>query len=145
MAIEQGTQFIGISPDVNLTEKKSTITNDQTAVYTVDDIRGYKVYTALLTQTGTDDPVAIVLENTIGDIIWSYINTGEYVGTLTGAFTTDKTAGFLGSNLTLPGQKGMLNIANTDINSINVQTFDIDNLSSNDILYYTFLEVRVYN
>lgn len=25
----------------------------------------YKVYTALLTQTGTDTPVAIVLENTI--------------------------------------------------------------------------------
>lgn len=33
----------------------------------------YKVYTALLTQTGTDAPVATVLENTLGfDIVWYY-------------------------------------------------------------------------
>jgi hypothetical protein len=32
---------------------------------------GYRNYTALLTQTGTDAPVATVLENTLGfDIVW---------------------------------------------------------------------------
>ena len=52
----------------------------------------YKVYTALLTQTGTNAPVATVLENTLGnDIIWSYSGTGSYLGTLAGAFTSQKT------------------------------------------------------
>lgn len=39
----------------------------------------YKVYTALLSQSGTNDPVATVLENTLGQTItWSYNNVGSY-------------------------------------------------------------------
>ena len=53
--------------------------------------RPYKVYTALLTQTGTNAPVATILENTVGNIVWSYDSTGEYLGTLTGVFISDKT------------------------------------------------------
>jgi len=63
--------------------------------YTKDDLRGYKVYTALLTQTGTDAPVATVVENTIGDIVWTRNADGEYTGTLTNAFTIDKTLCFI--------------------------------------------------
>lgn len=52
----------------------------------------YLVYTALLTQSGTDAPVATVLENTLGGtVVWSYLSTGSYIGTLTGAFTDNKT------------------------------------------------------
>ena len=40
--------------------------------------RPYKVYTALLTQSGMTAPVATVLENTIGDINWSYINPSAF-------------------------------------------------------------------
>jgi hypothetical protein len=36
--IDSGTQFIGISPDVNMQEKKSTLANSPTQVYTMDDI-----------------------------------------------------------------------------------------------------------
>jgi len=49
----------------------------------------YKVYTALLTQTGGDAPVVTILENTIGDIEWSFIGVNR--GTLKGAFTIGKT------------------------------------------------------
>lgn len=52
---------------------------------------GYKVYTALLTQTGQDAPVAIVLENTIGAIVWTRNNPGEYTGTLNNSFPENKT------------------------------------------------------
>jgi hypothetical protein len=56
------------------------------------DSRPYKVYTALLTQTGTNAPVAIVLDNTLdGTIIWTRTTDGIYVGTLAGAFVTNKT------------------------------------------------------
>lgn len=38
-----------------------------------------KVYRALLTQTGTDAPVAIVLENTLGgNVVWNYVGVGVY-------------------------------------------------------------------
>jgi hypothetical protein len=54
--------------------------------------RSYKVYTALLTQSGTDAPVATVLENTLGgEVVWSYIDVGVYEGVLAGAFVDEKT------------------------------------------------------
>jgi calcineurin-like phosphoesterase family protein len=51
-----------------------------------------KIYTALLSQSGTSDPTVIVLgTNEIGTIVWTRNSTGNYTGTLTGAFTADKT------------------------------------------------------
>jgi hypothetical protein len=55
--IPSGTRFIGFSDSVNLTEKRSASVNAETAVYTVDELRGYKVYTALLTQSGKGAPL----------------------------------------------------------------------------------------
>lgn len=49
-----------------------------------------KIYNALITQTGTNAPEAIVLENTIGAAIWSYGSTGRYQLTLVDAFKQDK-------------------------------------------------------
>lgn len=52
----------------------------------------YKVYKALLSQTGTNAPVATVLENTLGGtVVWSYDSVGNYKATLSGAFTEGKT------------------------------------------------------
>lgn len=43
------------------------------------EVKPYKVYTALLTQSGTDAPVATVLENTLGEsIVWQREGVGEY-------------------------------------------------------------------
>lgn len=52
----------------------------------------YKVYTALLTQSGTDAPVATVLENTLGGtVVWTRDFAGVYSGTLSNAFPASKT------------------------------------------------------
>ena len=52
----------------------------------------YKVYRALITQSGTNAPTAIVLENTLGGTpVWSHFDVGIYRLTLAGAFTVDKT------------------------------------------------------
>jgi hypothetical protein len=54
-------------------------------------VNGPKIYRALLTQTGTDAPVATVLENSLGGaVVWSYDNPGLYSGTLLGAFPQTK-------------------------------------------------------
>ncbi len=59
---------------------------------TSGDSSGVKVYRALLTQTGTDAPVATVLENTLGGtVVWSYGGVGTYTATLANAFTANKT------------------------------------------------------
>jgi hypothetical protein len=55
--IPSGTRFIGFSDSVNLTERRSASVNAETAGYTVDDIKGYQVYTALLTQSGKGAPL----------------------------------------------------------------------------------------
>ena len=58
----------------------------------------YKVYTALLTQSGTSAPVATVLENTLsGTITWSYLSVGTYQATLVGAFPSSKTFFYINS------------------------------------------------
>lgn len=53
---------------------------------------GTLIYVALLTQSGTNAPVATVLQNTLGGtVVWSRDDVGKYTATLANAFTTDKT------------------------------------------------------
>jgi sulfur carrier protein ThiS len=54
--------------------------------------RPYKTYKALLTQSGSSAPTAVVFENTIGAITWARTGAGVYTATLTGAFLAAKTA-----------------------------------------------------
>jgi len=52
---------------------------------------GHKVYRALLTQPGTDAPVATVLENSLGGtVVWTRNTAASYHGTLAGAFPANK-------------------------------------------------------
>jgi hypothetical protein len=55
VSVAEGFRFIGIAPSVDLTERRSEMLNAQTEPFTVDDIIGYKVFTALLTQSGGDN------------------------------------------------------------------------------------------
>lgn len=72
---------------------------------------GVKVYKVLLTQIGTNNPVATVLVNTLGgDIVWTRVNVGIYSGTLNGAFPANKTYAILSSKF--------LNIIRADDNSV---------------------------
>lgn len=51
-----------------------------------------KRYVVLLTQSGTSAPTATVLWNNLGGTpVWSYVSTGVYRLTLTGAFASSKT------------------------------------------------------
>ena len=77
--ISNEMRFLGVNSSlVNLIEKKDSTNNEKTEYYSLDDIRGYKVYTALLTQSGTDAPVATVLENTLGVITLQRNELGDY-------------------------------------------------------------------
>ena len=58
---------------------------------------GYKVYTALITQTGTAAPVATELQNTTGEtFLYGRTSGGDYTITASGdLFTVNKTVVFL--------------------------------------------------
>jgi len=57
---------------------------------------GVKRYVALLTQTGTDAPVATVLENTLGGTVtWSRTGAGTYAVIGGSLFTANKTVAFV--------------------------------------------------
>ena len=56
-------------------------------------IKPSKVYTALLTQQEDNDPVATILENTLGEIpVWTRDTIGNYyLDSISNLFTTNKT------------------------------------------------------
>ncbi len=96
----------------------------------------YKVYTALVSQSGTNAPVAKILQNTfIGEIVWTYIGVGTYHGTLTGAFTSEKTWSIIES---------AVGSACYDCTRIDANSVLIDTNGNNDQLNFTSLEIRVY-
>ena len=60
----------------------------------------YKVYTAILSQSGTDSPVATVLENTLGITpTWTRLSVGSYQFNAPGTLTLEKTIAFVQLNI----------------------------------------------
>jgi hypothetical protein len=109
----------------------------------------YKVYTALISQTGTADPIVIVLQNELsGTIIWTRSSVGVYLGTLAGVFTSDKTTIFTTVNGTAGSVYPTALIAGrTNSNEI----FLLSNLTNStgtptdSMLAKTPIEIRIYN
>jgi hypothetical protein len=99
--------------------------------------RPYKVYTALLTQSGTNAPVATVLENTLGAVPTLSRNaTSSYSIITSGLFTSNKT--FVIINQTNNSTRITANVTSTS--NIGVETPTLDG-----VLNKTSIEIRVYN
>ena len=106
----------------------------------------YKVYTALLTQSGTDAPVATVLENTLGgEVVWSYSDVGNYFGSISNeGFVNDKTIGFVSNNASA-GRYVLIDVYGLIPDQIALQIKNsITNLSIDGISGQP-IEIRVYN
>lgn len=82
MSDKKISQLTAATTPLTGSEELAIVQGGQTLKGTVQDfvdlIRPYKVYRALLTQSGTDAPVATVLENTIGQVLFTYILPGYY-------------------------------------------------------------------
>jgi hypothetical protein len=106
----------------------------------------YRIYRGLISQSGTDAPTVIVLENTLGDIVWSYNSTGSYSGTLVGAFTTNKT--FVPSLIGYSVPNGINTIARPSFSGediINFGNLDTFGTLTDDSLTLVPIEIIVYN
>lgn len=104
-----------------------------------------KTYRALLTQRGSDAPVATILENSLGNIKWAYVEEGIYVGELTNAFPELKTL------LSQPATSGdettfgrQLFFSRQNDNTLSLVTFNGQGQPENGLLNATGVEVVVY-
>ena len=110
----------------------------------INSVGVYKVYTALLTQSGTADPTVIVLDNTLSAaIVWTRTSQGFYRGTLTGAFTANKTFFIVGQAIDNNNFTTSIGYQTTDL--FQVITRNGGSTATDGILNSTSIEIRVYN
>jgi hypothetical protein len=114
----------------------------------------YKVYTALLTQTGIDAPVATVLENTLGtNITYQYNGIGNYsILASNDLFTANKTYSVLQlwADDGISPRLGFIGRASTSelymtLTDTNGNTVDTLGDNQNPVYFLTSIEIRVYN
>jgi hypothetical protein len=95
-------------------------------------------------QFNTGAPVATVLENTIGDIWFTYSVVGGYYANSNGLFIESKT--WMNTVIVLGvgggAYRGTIYFNTQNLVSINTES-DVDT-ASDDILYFTPIEIRVY-
>lgn len=128
--------------DVN-TNSVYQLPNSSGTIALEETIKPYKVYTALISQSGASAPTVKILENTIGAIVWTKISSGEYSGTLTGAFTLNKSTVNLTSNNQSVSLSGGAS-ASSNFVSISSQEL-VTGVLTDDLMTDSYLEIRVYN
>ena len=123
-----------------------TVTGTGTAIYpyVVNSIMPYKTYTALLSQSGTAAPSAIILSNEAGiSVIYARTSAGKNTATITG-FVPNKTAVIIGSGyletvVTASFQSSTLIQIRNFVLEAGVNTYYDDELNQ------VFFEIRIYN
>jgi len=111
------------------------VTNTLNGRAVSDILPTYTKYVALISQVGTAAPTVIELENTIGPIVWTRANAGDYNATLTGAFDNTKT--YL-----------QYNRSDGTFRVLNVNTILLTSISSgvlaDGVLNHSSIEIRIY-
>ena len=157
--IPNSQKILTSSADVDTTYGGPASLKEMNTWYTMQDVadsvQPYKVFTALLTQNGTNAPVAIVLQNTLeGTISFHYLGEGNYVVVNSIPWDQTKTTfqleqafadfgGFVPSFVPITGGgKTFLTFSNTGTaGSVPPNILP----PSNGVLYRSLVEIRVYN
>jgi hypothetical protein len=119
-------------------------------------IKPYKVYAFMASQNNENAPVVTVLENTIGDLVWTYVEAGLYRGTYpqetpTNIFPMEKTACPQSNTICWSLSDGgafqyVLRVLGSNSNYVEVYTKDpADDSFVNNALTVKPIEIRVYN
>ena len=136
---------LGVGQFGYATDTKVTKVGDGVTTFamlpTIGGGASYLKYLALLSETGTDDPVATVLENTIGSMAWTRIASGEYNCTGPINFPTNETFGFIA-----PNNGGLSSFQYYADGSSEILLITVDEVSSlqDDLLFNSSIEIRVY-
>jgi hypothetical protein len=105
----------------------------------------YKTYVALISQTGIANPVATVLENTLGgNLTWQYVGTGSYRVVSNFLFTLNKTTITI-NNVQFNGGVAPSVGSFPDPSYLYVFSFDATAALEDSRLSGNLVEIRVYN
>ena len=129
--------------DDGIATTNMTITSTLNGRAVSDILPTYTKYITLISQNSTSAPRVVELENTIGPIVWTRVSTGIYNGTLTGAFTANKTYSLL-SNAVKDNQAVIYWL---NVNTIRIETLEVKHpagLHQDGFLNNNTLEIRVY-
>lgn len=110
----------------------------------ITNIKPYKVYAILISQTGTNAPVVTtLLENTFtGTITWTRTSAGRYLGTIDSTEFTNLKTGFI---ITPVGVDLNCAMVSPTSSTVTIDTWVPSSVSFADgQLNETFLEIRVY-
>lgn len=132
-----GDNFTNIGATQNATGSVFIATGATPSIWTE---KGSKI------QYVTGTPVVNILENTIGDVWFEYITMGQYSLKSNQLFTDNKTTITIGSEGYSGDYNRIINISREDSNSsqIFIEAYS-DTTLSDGLLYYTTIEVKVYN
>ena len=111
----------------------------------IEDPRPYKVYSALLTQTGTSNPTATVLENTLGQTItWSYNGVGAYNSSDITTATQNNL--YIQFSHRISSKIASAYEHNTGgASRVNISQIEADLITPVDSLEKGYIEIRLYN
>lgn len=116
----------------------------QLVTYVGSFLRPYKVYIARIVATGTNDPTTVIMENTIGDIVWDYESGGTYNGVLSGAFPANKVWCLVSSYLPVTSAWEMRSLDRYDNNTLKLYNMGASGPISGTMTVCS-IEIRVYN
>lgn len=140
-----GTATLTGTPTAPTATAGTNTTQIATTAFVQTVVRPYKVYTALLTQSGTAAPTDTVLENTLGGtVVWSRTSAGSYLGTLTGVFTASKTFCTATLGTYLSGGSNSIALTKNSVNDVFLFT-NRGTVGTDAILNNASIEIRVYN
>ena len=121
-----------------------TVTSTLNGRAVSDILPTYTKYIALITQTSTNAPTVIELENTIGPIIWTRASTGVYYGTLTDMFP-DPDKVYVMINQVVLNSIAVAGYSSNDIVSIETTNLHSPTAAHQDAhLTNNTIEIRVY-
>lgn len=103
------------------------------------------MYTAFLTQSGTNAPVATVLYDDLSAPVWAYSAVGIYTLTKTGAFTANKTVPTkLEIYVDNDGNKYTLERTSADVMTLKTYAAADNTVLANGVLVDQYVNIEIY-
>ena len=145
--VNPGLKVVVVTDDATIEE--DGIYTDNLRVYgTINGIPvdpPYYRYTAILNQTGILDPTADVKESSFGDILWTRVGAGDYLGTIQnydiGAILPSELVVIISNTIFDCLISALYNVTN---NTIVINTTQIGVGLADNQLFYTPIELRYY-
>lgn len=143
MPIQQRSQLKGFGQSTN---EKYIVEDINDLVVSANNSSPYKVYSALISQSGTSNPTVTVLQNTIGTIDVTRNSTGVYYFSslvFNGFSSNDKVLVFLLNGQSTTG----IYIAQyvPPINAVQLTSLNTSNVVTDTLLNNASIEIRLYN